>query len=80
MQRATPSSFVVPAFEGNSGHPLLCGPAVVASILDGWAQAPDLRTLLEISEKEVVNTTDAMICENINTPEDYFRVFGKMPQ
>lgn len=80
MRRANPSEYVVPAFEGNAAHPLLCGPGVVSILINSWSQAPDLRSLLESSGREMVHALDPLVCENINTPGDYLRVFGKMPE
>lgn len=79
MKKAEKGSYVVPAYEGNSGHPVLLEADVIAAVIKHCADCKDLRTIIQPFYKNVVHTQNPLVCENINTPDDYRRVFGVMP-
>jgi len=62
--------FVVPVYQGKSGHPVLLGSRVVKSVL---AHVPggDFRKILSGFTRVEVPCSDDRILWNINTPDDY---------
>lgn len=78
MKKTEKAAYVVPAFEGNSGHPLLLEAEVIAAVKQSDL-SHDLRSILNVFHKNLYHCLNPLVCENINTPQDYMRVFGQMP-
>src|SRR5262249_12839651 len=68
----------VPVFRGAAGHPLLLPRACAEAILRG--SAPTLEAALKLVGVAEVRVDDAAVVSNINTAEDYARVFGCAPR
>ncbi|NVO21133.1 MAG: NTP transferase domain-containing protein [Bacteroidetes bacterium] len=73
-----PWSYIVPVFEGKSGHPLLIGSTIV-EYLKSLSEPGDIRILLKKFDKISLDWPDKEVLLNINTPADYsnFRLNGK---
>lgn len=72
--------FVVPEFDEKRGHPVLLSPEVCGELLRVQQNEANLRELLHQYSHEVVKTSNPKVLLNINSPEMYFEVFGRMPE
>jgi molybdenum cofactor cytidylyltransferase len=76
MKKAEREAYVVPCFENKGGHPVLIDPEISDVVKKKYAQVEQFKSLLEPFFKNAVSVHDGRVCENVNTPEDYLRVFG----
>ena len=68
----------IPLFRGAAGHPLLLPRACAEAIL--LQSEPTLEAALKLVGVDEVPVDDAAVVSNINTAEDYARVFGRAPR
>lgn len=71
--KATPQPVLVPAFDGQEGHPPLIPTALAPHILGHKGQG-GLRGALKGLPMRCVPVADAMILEDMDTPDDYVRL------
>ncbi|MEI6764930.1 MAG: NTP transferase domain-containing protein [Bacteroidota bacterium] len=76
-QQYIPDGWVVPAFEGRGGHPVLIGTEAVNKIMSIETYETTLKDELRGLKKIIVPTEDPSIRYNINTIEDYNKHFGE---
>lgn len=69
----TPSSILIPAFDGREGHPPLLPGAYAHSIAAGTAEG-GLRAVMAAFPRRQVAVPDAFILEDMDRPEDYMRL------
>jgi len=72
-----PDHTVIPYFEKNPGHPVLIGENIIENLKHCSDDDANLRTELGKYNIKTIDTSSPEILLNINTPEDYMRVFGK---
>lgn len=77
LKESKPDHTVIPFFEKQPGHPVLIGENIIGSLIDCSNPDANLRTELEKYKIKPVAVSAPEILLNINTPEDYLRVFGK---
>ena len=71
--KAAPTSVLVPTFDGQEGHPPLISMALAQHILTHQGQN-GLRGALEGAPLRHVPVADALILEDMDTPDDYARL------
>ncbi len=76
MKKAESEAYVVPCFDNKGGHPVLVDSEIADVIRKKYAQCDQLRLILEPFFKNAATVKEPRVCENINTPEDYLRIFG----
>lgn len=62
-----------PSFQGRSGHPILLSQNVLKSLASTKELRITLRDHLKLFSHEVLETDDAAVLQNLNTPEDIER-------
>lgn len=77
LKESRPDHTVMPFFENQSGHPVLIGENIVDNLMNCSNPDANLRSELEKYMITPVETSAPEILLNINTPEDYLRIFGK---
>lgn len=71
------NNIVVPVYKGKGGHPILVGRKAIKYICKQKQTDMDLREILKCFERINVQTTDEKILCNINTLDDYNKMFYK---
>jgi molybdenum cofactor cytidylyltransferase len=79
LSHCTRGRAAVPQYLGRTGHPLLLPRACAEEILSLEA-APSLEVALASIGLDTVPVDDPGVELNLNTPEDYQRVFGRPPR
>ena len=76
----TPAAILYPAFNGRRGHPTLIRNALRHEILD-WTGDGGLRALLQRHETESLElpVADEAVLWDLDTPDDYNRILGRLP-
>jgi len=69
-------NYVVPVIKGKGGHPILIGHEIIKSILSIDETDRDLKEFLIRFKRTEVETNDKNILVNINTLEDYKKIFN----
>ncbi len=64
---------VIPAYNGQKGHPILIGRNVL-KVLQIAGPEQNIKNLIKSRPMKVVETGDPGIIQNINSPDDYFRL------
>ena len=77
LKESKPDNTVIPLFNKQPGHPVLIGENIIKNLMDCSNPAAILRSELEKYIIKHVETTVPEILLNINTPDDYLRIFGK---
>ena len=77
LKESKPDHTVIPVFEKQPGHPVLIGENIIKSLMHCSNPDANLRSELEKFSIKPVVVSAPEILLNINTPEDYLRVFGK---
>ena len=73
--KADPDGFVVPAYNGKRGHPVLAGRKVLDYLQAMENKDHDLRLLMKPFRKIIYNTDNSRVLVNINTEEEYREIF-----
>jgi CTP:molybdopterin cytidylyltransferase MocA len=76
MKKAEPEAYVVPCYDNKGGHPVLIDSEIASVIVKKYNQCDQLRIILDPFFRNGLSVLDPKVCENINTPDDYLRVFG----
>jgi CTP:molybdopterin cytidylyltransferase MocA len=76
LRYAEHGCYIAPTHQGRGGHPLLVNRVVAEHLITKQKEFETLKNALEPFEKYCLKTDDPKVCENINTPEDYFNAFG----
>jgi molybdenum cofactor cytidylyltransferase len=76
LRFADEGNYVSPVYKEKGGHPLLINRNIAGFLVNEFKKHDDLRSALKNFERYQFSTDEALICENINTPDDYKRVFG----
>jgi len=77
-KHAEPDSHVVPVYKGKRGHPVLVGTEIMKYILSLDEADRDLKELLNKFRRTEVETNDKNILMNINSMEEYRKLFKKL--
>lgn len=73
--RAGTADYIRPVCRGRHGHPVLISPGVASEIAWESQQVENVRDYLQRYTQCFVETSDAGVLVNINSPEDYRRYF-----
>jgi molybdenum cofactor cytidylyltransferase len=65
------ADYIVPAWEGRGGHPVLLSPHVIADIKKVASDSKPLYQILSKYKRTVVEAKHANVLLNVNTPNDY---------
>ncbi|GAB4324989.1 MAG: nucleotidyltransferase family protein [Bacteroidales bacterium] len=68
--------YVVPAYQGQGGHPVLLSEKAVAFLKDQLSSRKPLNILLRELNRGVLKVEDPYVTANINTRSDYLSYFG----
>ncbi|NTW32149.1 MAG: NTP transferase domain-containing protein [Bacteroidetes bacterium] len=68
-------NYVAPVFKGKGGHPILLGNEIIKNILAMDETDRDLKGFLKKFNRTEVETNDKNILVNINTIDDYKKIF-----
>jgi CTP:molybdopterin cytidylyltransferase MocA len=69
------ADYVFPTFKGKGGHPIMISPRVTKDILAEENMQTNLKDFLSHYPKKEVEVSDSRILANINTTEEYRRLF-----
>ncbi len=67
--------YIIPAFQGKGGHPVLLGKNVIDHIANHPADIGNLKEILKNTPKKKIELMEKSVLVNINTPEEYNRFF-----
>ncbi len=67
--------YVVPTFNNRGGHPILISKKVLKDIIAENGHNLNLKDYLSIYKKKTVNVDDEKILINVNSKEDYNKLF-----
>ncbi len=67
--------FIVPEYNKKGGHPILLSPKVIDNIKNEKIYKNTLKEYLSGFKQKRINVKDEIILTNINTPEDYHKLF-----
>jgi len=70
---------VVPKFNNSKGHPVLVSADVCEDIFVHTGENERLDLVLKAYRQHMLETNDASVLININTPEDYFKYYQRYP-
>jgi len=76
LSLAEKADYIVPAWDGRGGHPVLLSPHVISEILKEKSDSAPLNKLLKQFKKTELATDNPGVVTNVNTPDDY-RAFLK---
>jgi len=69
------AEYICPAYIGKGGHPILVSPKIISEIKSKTDFDVNLKEFLNTFTKHYVNIDDERILVNINSPDDYQKLF-----
>lgn len=71
INKYSPDTVLIPAYNGNNGHPVLLAPGIVERLLSQTSNDVNLRDELFKNNIQIVPVSNPDILLNLNTPEEY---------
>ena len=76
FENRDPDAYVSPVFDGKGGHPVLLNRKNINFIRNYQENSANLKEVLNTMDRKKIEMKDDRILININTPEEYERLFN----
>ncbi len=75
IENKFPNGYTIPSYKKKGGHPILISPKIVNHIANNSPENSNLKVVLQNFERKYINVQNKNILLNINTPEEYDKLF-----